>query len=348
MPDVIDGEVIDGDRAIATRTRGPSKPVKCSTMCPTPVRRSIVRPPCDFLAAEALLIAAALAIVTVVVLRRGGCTAIGVYGALGVVLWWTLYEAGVHPTLAGVVMGLLAPTQPFTRHELIDQDELADVSDVGHAAMTVRLAKSSVSTVEWLEHRLHGWASFVAVPIFAIANAGIAITRESLQHAVGSRVVWGVGLGLLVGMPIGILAATYLVVRLGVGALPDGVTWRDLTATAIVAGLGFTVSLFVAELAFVGPEADDAKIAVLLASVAAGTCGLLAARRSVSLRHDEQPRPREGSGRQLATRTAHGRARPRTGQSWWTERSTSMQRGCIRRRSRPPATSRAGLRSGVA
>ena len=209
--------------------------------------------------------------------------------------------------LAGVVMGLLAPTQPFTRHELIDQDELADVSDVGHAAMTVRLAKSSVSTVEWLEHRLHGWASFVAVPIFAIANAGIAITRELLQHAVGSRVVWGVGLGLLVGMPIGILAATYLVVRLGVGALPDGVTWRDLTATAIVAGLGFTVSLFVAELAFVGPEADDAKIAVLLASVAAGTCGLLAARRSVSLRHDEQPRPREGSGRQLATRTAHGR-----------------------------------------
>ena len=247
-----------------------------------------------------LLLVAALIVACVVAVRRAGVTAIGIYLCLGAVLWWALYEAGVHPTLAGVVLGLLAPTQPFTPLELIDQDELVDVSDVGHAVETVRLAKSSVSIVEWLEHRLHPWTSFAVVPIFAIANAGIEISGRSLGDAAGSRVVWGVGLGLLLGKPLGILLATYLVVRLGAGALPEGTTWRDLTAAALVAGVGFTVSLFVAELAFVGRQADSAKIAVLVTSVAAGTIGLLAARRSSGNR----PALREDTGSPLRSTEA--------------------------------------------
>lgn len=227
-----------------------------------------------------LLVVAALIVVCVVAIRRAGVTAIGAYVCLGAVLWWALYQAGVHPTLAGVALGLLAPTQPFTPIELVDRDELVDVSDVGHAVETVRLAKSSVSIVEWLEHRLHPWTSFAVVPIFAIANAGVEISGKSLGGAAGSRVAWGVGLGLLVGKPLGIMAATYIVVRLGAGALPDGTTWRDLTATAFVAGVGFTVSLFVTELALVEPHADTAKIAILVASVVAGTIGLIAARNS--------------------------------------------------------------------
>ncbi len=234
-----------------------------------------------------MLFVAALVVVVVVVARRLGLRSIGIYVVLGVVLWWALHEAGVHPTLAGVVMGLLAPTQPFTPRELIDLDELADVSSVEHAAETVRLAKSSVSVVEWLEHRLHRWTSFVIVPLFAIANAGIEISTASLRDAVGTRLVWGVGLGLLIGKPVGILAATYCVVRTGVGALPDGTRWRDLTVTAIVAGVGFTVSLFVSELAFDSPAADHAKVAVLVASIAAGTVALLVGRRASRTTHPQ-------------------------------------------------------------
>ena len=229
---------------------------------------------------------AALVVVVVGVVRRLGVTAIGVYVILGVVLWWALHDAGVHPTLAGVLMGLLAPTQPFISQDLIDEDELADVSSVEHAVETVRLAKSSVSVVEWLEHRLHRWTSFVIVPVFAIANAGIEISGSSLRDAVGMRLVWGVGLGLLIGKPVGILAATYCVVRSGAGALPDGTTWRDLTAAAMVAGVGFTVSLFVSELAFEKPVSDHAKVAVLAASIAAGAVALVVARWAT---RDAQP-----------------------------------------------------------
>ena len=244
---------------------------------------------------RSLLVLAALMILLVIGARRLGVTAIGVYVVLGVVLWWSLYEAGVHPTLAGVVMGLLAPTVPFIPQELIDQDELADVSDIDHVRETVRLAKSSISIVEWLEHRLHPWTSFVVVPVFAIANAGIELSTESFGEAVKARVVWGVALGLVVGKPLGILAATYLVVRLGYGALPEGTTWRDLGAAATVAGVGFTVSLFVAELAFEAPHAENAKIAVLVASVIAGTVGLIAARTSSG-----PPTPMETQSGELA------------------------------------------------
>ena len=229
---------------------------------------------------------AAVVVVAVMVVRRMGVTALGVYGCLGVVLWWALHDGGVHPTLAGVIMGLLAPTRPFISRELIDHEELADVSDVEHAVETVRLARSSVSIVEWLEHRLHPWTSFVIVPIFAIANAGIEISTASLRDAAGARLVWGIGLGLLVGKPLGIMVATYMVVRLGAGSLPEDTTWRNIAAVAIVAGVGFTVSLFVSELAFEGSDVDNAKIAVLAASIAAGTIGLLAARRSL---RQEQP-----------------------------------------------------------
>lgn len=233
---------------------------------------------------RSLLLVAAVAIVIVLLARQYGVSALGVYVCLGVVLWWALYEAGVHPTLAGVVLGLLAPTQPFMSGVFLDHDELADVSNVEHVVETVRLAKSSVSVVEWLEHRLHPWTSFFVVPIFAIANAGIEISGRSLGDAVGSRVTWGVALGLLIGKPLGILAATYLVVRVGAGALPEGTTWRDLSAAAVVAGVGFTVSLFVAELAFNGIAGDHAKVAVLVASVFAGTIGLLMARSSARRR----------------------------------------------------------------
>ena len=225
-----------------------------------------------------LLGVAALAFLAAVGLKRFGVTSFAAYVLLGVVMWWALHEAGVHATIAGVAMGLLAPTKPFVQSELIDIDELADVSTVKHAKASAHIARSSVSVVEWLEHLLHGWTSFVVVPIFAIANAGIPVSISALRGAAGAKVTWGVATGLLIGKPLGILCATWLVVRVGAGSLPEGTSWRSLIPAAIVAGVGFTVSLFVTELAFVGAVADQTKIGVLAASMFAGLLGLLLAR----------------------------------------------------------------------
>ena len=222
----------------------------------------------------ALLGVAVGALVAALVLRRFGVTSFAAYVLLGVVMWWALHEAGVHATLAGVAMGLLAPSKPFVHSELIDVEELIDVSTVEHAMARAHIARSSVSVVEWLEHRLHGWTSFVVVPLFAIANAGIPVSVSALRDASGARVAWGVATGLLVGKPLGILFATWLVVRIGAGSLPEGASWRTLVPAAIVAGVGFTVSLFVTELAFSGVVADQAKVGVLGASIIAGVVGL--------------------------------------------------------------------------
>ena len=225
---------------------------------------------------EFLALAVGAFVVTVAV-RRLGMTSIGLYLALGLVMWFALHEAGVHATIAGVVMGLLAPTKPFLHRDVIDVDELSDVSTVEHAVASVQIARSSISVVEWLEHRLHTWTSFVIVPIFAIANAGIPITVSTLRDAAGARLTWGIATGLIIGKPLGILAGTWLVVRVGAGTLPEGTGWRSLIPTAIVAGVGFTVSLFVTELAFTGSIADQAKVGVLAASVVAGIVALTVA-----------------------------------------------------------------------
>jgi Na+:H+ antiporter, NhaA family len=221
-----------------------------------------------------LLVVAAGALVAAVVFRRFGVTSFATYVMLGVVMWWALHGAGVHATIAGVAMGLLAPTKPFVGQNLVDVEELVDVSTVEHAMASAYIARSSVSVVEWLEHRLHGWTSFVVVPIFAVANAGIPLSVSALREAASARVTWGVATGLLVGKPLGILCATWLIVRVGAGSLPEGTSWRSLIPAAIVAGVGFTVSLFVTELAFTGPVANKAKIGVLTASITAGLVGL--------------------------------------------------------------------------
>ena len=238
---------------------------------------------------RAWLLPAVATVGATLLLKRHGVNAIAVYVVLGVALWFALHEAGVHATVAGVVMGLLAPTKPVLRSELIDVEELGDVSTAEHAVATVRIARSSVSVVEWLEHLLHGWTSLLVVPMFALANAGIPLSSDAVADSLGSRTTWGVILGLVIGKPLGILLATFLVIRLGAGALPEETTWRDLTAAAVVAGVGFTVSLFVTELAFVGSMADQAKIGVVLASLVAGVAGLALAvtsSRSTLLAHE--------------------------------------------------------------
>ena len=219
----------------------------------------------------------------IVAAQRLGWSSLLVYAPLGAGLWFALHEAHVHPTLAGVACGLLAPTQPLLRHDLVDADELAegllDVSTVEAARETVQLARQSVSVVEWLEHLLHPWVTFVVVPVFALANAGVVVSSASVRDAASSSVTLGVVLGLVVGKPLGIVTFAWLAVRLGVARLPDGVSWPQVVAIGAVAGVGFTVALFVTELAFddAGLMAE-AKLGILLASVISAVVGLVALR----------------------------------------------------------------------
>lgn len=225
-------------------------------------------------------IAAAGAVVAVVVvMQMRRVEVLWVYVFAGCGLWVALHQAGIHATLSGVILGLLAPTKPYLAPELIDQNELTNIGSAQDVLVTTKLARSAVSVVEWLEHRLHPWTSFLIVPIFALANAGISLSTEGLRAAVISPVTIGVFLGLVIGKPLGILAASAVAVRLGAASLPVGVTWAGIGGASLLAGLGFTVSLFIAEVALGSSDADHARLGILAASIAAGTIGLLVLRR---------------------------------------------------------------------
>ena len=203
--------------------------------------------------------------------RQWGVSQLGVYIALGTMMWFALHEAGVHPTLAGVICGLLTPVQPRQVHELIDVEELTDVSTVEHARASMEIARNSVSTVEWLEHLLHPWTSYLIVPLFAFANAGIEVSTASMRDAFKSPIMWGVLAGLLVGKPLGVMLAVKLSTRSGAADHPEGTTARQLFGAGSAAGIGFTVAIFIAELAFDTEEHQaDAKIAILIASLLSG------------------------------------------------------------------------------
>jgi NhaA family Na+:H+ antiporter len=209
------------------------------------------------------LIALALA------LRMGRIRWWPLYVAIGIGLWLALRQAGVSPTLAGVAMGLLAPAVPALGREEADgfAQELADVSSLHAARRTVQLARRSAPTAEWLVLGLHPWSSFLAVPVFALANAGIPLGSGVLAQGGVSRVAGGVLLAKLVGKFVGVAGAAWLVCRLGLGRLPAGMGVRELLGVAALAGVGLAVSFLVADLAF--PDSlrqDQAKLAVLVAA----------------------------------------------------------------------------------
>jgi NhaA family Na+:H+ antiporter len=183
----------------------------------------------------------------ILVLQRLGVHRVLAYVLPALVLWLCVLESGIHATIAGVVLGLLTPARPLGGRE----------------------------TLEDIETRLHPWSSFLVVPLFALANAGVHLGGGRLSHALDSRVAWGIVLGLVVGKPLGIFAATTIARRLRVGRLPDGVTSAQILAAGAAAGIGFTVALFVADLSYRGARLDEAKAAILVASTIAGVLGFV-------------------------------------------------------------------------
>ncbi len=205
----------------------------------------------------AWLTGAVAGLVVVVVLRRLGVTVIWPYVLVGIGVWVATLESGVHATIAGVALGLLTPT-----------------GEVG--------GRNVLAT---LEHRLHPWSAFVVVPLFALANAGVNFGGGLLGEALSTAMPWAIALGLVVGKLVGISAAVWLAVRTGLGRLPHGVERMHVVAVAAMAGIGFTVSLFIADLAYDDPAlTETAKVGIFVGSLVAAVIGsglmLAAARRS--------------------------------------------------------------------
>jgi NhaA family Na+:H+ antiporter len=219
-------------------------------------------------------LAVAIAALGVAAIIRTHVNFLGVYLLLGVICWVALHEAHVHATLAGVAFGLLAPVIPRRTDRYVDADELGLPSTAGTAHLVASQARNSVSVVEWLTYKLHPYSAWIIVPIFALANAGVQIPTEDVGETLSSRVTWGVILGLVVGKTIGVASATLLAVRLKIGTLPPTVTTRYVIGAAALAGIGFTVSLFVTELAFGhGQAGTEARLGVLIASILAAGIG---------------------------------------------------------------------------
>lgn len=222
-----------------------------------------------------LLVAGGL-LAAMVCLRRAGTVWMAPYVVLGAAVWLATQASGIHATIAGVVLGLLAPAQPPVAGAVARQcaSDLGDEPGPAELDAMTRLARTMVSPAERLEHLLHPWTSFLIVPLFALANAGVEIRSDSFDRAGTVEVTAGMVLGFVAGKTLGITAAAWLAVRTGLGRLPEGATWPMVAGVASVAGIGFTVALFIAELEFEpGPLQDAAKIGVLGASTVAAIVG---------------------------------------------------------------------------
>jgi Na+:H+ antiporter, NhaA family len=236
----------------------------------------------------------ALAVVGVVLLVLIAMNLLGVrrlaaYMIPGVVLWFAVYQTGIHPTIAGVLLALTIPARTrldgptyveragvqlrevsarFRDEAGIEERDAAlwELEDITQGAQAPMLR---------LEHGLHPWVAFAIVPLFALANAGVRIPQD-VGSAMGQPVVVGIVVGLVLGKQLGISGAAWLAVRSGFASLPDGVAWRHMYGAAWLGGIGFTMSLFVAELAFPDPALEDAaKLGILLASAIAALGGFV-------------------------------------------------------------------------
>jgi NhaA family Na+:H+ antiporter len=193
-------------------------------------------------------LAAALALLgVVVVLQRLGINQMSPYVLVGILVWIATLESGIHATIAGVALALLTPATKINGRNLIEE----------------------------LEDRIHPWTSFLVLPLFALANAGVELTADTLNEGDGAQVALAVAIALIVGKLVGISAATAVAVRLRLGILPNGVDLRSVIGIAALGGIGFTVSLFIASLSFDDPVlVDSAKIGILAGSVVSAALGV--------------------------------------------------------------------------
>jgi NhaA family Na+:H+ antiporter len=206
-----------------------------------------------------------------------------VYLALGVAAWYATYRSGVHATIAGVALGLLTPARALAPSETVRRWalDLSDEPTATEVRQMMVIARESISPAEHLETRLHPFTSFVVLPCFALANAGVVIHRDMLGTTGARAVAAGIAAALVVGKIVGIMLGSWAAVRLGLAALPEMVKWSHMAGIAALGGIGFTVSLFIAPLAFDDPQlVDAAKLAILVASITSAVVATVVLRRA--------------------------------------------------------------------
>ena len=225
-----------------------------------------------------------LALLIVIAIRKGP---ISVYVVVGFFFWAAVLSSGVHATIAGVILGLVAPITPKWRPEeltdnaepllstfrkqIVSKDKLA-----AEATLTQmdQLLRGSDSLAERLERSIHPWVSFLILPLFALASAGVALSTEQLKLAISSPLALGVFLGLVVGKAVGIALFSFVAVRSKIASMTEGLTWSGIVGVGILAGVGFTVALFISGLSFEDETlVATSKVAVIAASLAAGFIG---------------------------------------------------------------------------
>lgn len=218
------------------------------------------------LSVQALVIAAAC-LVVLVALNRLGVVQVSTYLWIGLIMWVAVLKSGVHATLAGVALAMFIP--------------MRDPGNPDH------------SPLRDLEHDLHHAVAFVILPVFAFANAGISLTGLGLEQVL-HPVPLGIMLGLFVGKQVGVFGFSWVAVRLGIAQLPDGVRWGGLYGVALLSGVGFTMSLFIASLAFESTRIGDVfdeRLGILAGSLISGVCGYIVLRMVLPERQpDSRPR----------------------------------------------------------
>ncbi|HMM42035.1 MAG TPA: Na+/H+ antiporter NhaA [Thermomicrobiales bacterium] len=218
-----------------------------------------------------------------------------VYAVLGLGVWLAVFESGIHGTLAGVLVAMTIPARSwinaseFLRRGREAIDDFESSCEPGVSILSNETQQRAVQELEELseavetpmshfQHQLNPWVSYAVLPLFAFANAGIVLV-DGLGDALSSRVTWGIVAALIVGKPIGISLFSWLSVRVGMAALPASVTWRQIAGVACLGGIGFTMSLFISELAFGASElAHDSRVGILIGSVIAGVVGYVVLR----------------------------------------------------------------------
>jgi len=232
----------------------------------------------------ALLLAAGL-LGVVYLTARAGVRNILVYCILGVAVWLAFHYSGVHATLAGVALGMLTPARPWIGGDTLSSAALS-VGNFFSGGPTLekdekiqmlrtlqKISKESMSPIERITERLHPWVSFLIMPVFAFANAGVSLD----PGAIGSPVTLAVACGLLFGKPIGVTLFSLIAIKLGLSKMPTGVTWPVLLGGGMLAGIGFTMALFVGNLAFPrnADFLDSAKIGIMAGTLLSALCGMV-------------------------------------------------------------------------
>lgn len=216
-------------------------------------------------------------------LRYIGVRLVPMYVILGAGIWYAFLKSGVHPTVAGVVLGLLTPSGPwFAGSSLVNVAEGVvarlqldrGAEDMDHREEAVQLltftARETISPLDRLETALHPWVAFGIMPLFALANAGVRVKLSAMAEPVALSVA----VGLVLGKPLGIVAFSWVAVKLGLARLPTGVNWKILFGAGCLAGIGFTMSLFISGLALQTELLTAGKIGTLTGSLISATLGL--------------------------------------------------------------------------